>query len=300
MTTSPSRPPDPPGIRNEVPAGACKSCGTEMPADRSSPLCASCCREFNARGAAVAKATAPVLRRALRFHWFAISIALAFLLLLVAIGATAASQRSVFPAALSPTFRAIHFVLLVASLWTCVELDAAARQFPALPWMPRSRADAIAKRLEGVSPGAALSMLAVLLPWSIGIHDRSPELLVVYLTLSCATIATAAALWSRTRSYERMRVTCQADLMQQSDVWRSIDVHRRGIIAAAVWFTASVLIALLPVMGLGRPYSDSGIPWYELAAWRAVRISLLVAALLWFMAFIDATRSLRRWIPRGA
>jgi len=26
MTTSPSRPPDPPGIRNEVPAGACKSC----------------------------------------------------------------------------------------------------------------------------------------------------------------------------------------------------------------------------------------------------------------------------------
>lgn len=300
MTTSPSRPPDPPRIRNEVPAGACKSCGTEMPADRSSPLCASCCREFNVRSAAVAKATAPVLRRASRFHWFAISIALAFLLLLVAIGAAAASQRSVFPAALSPTFRAIHFVLLVASLWTCVELDAAARQFPALPWMPRSRADAIAKRLEGVSPGAALSMLAVLLPWSIGIHDRSPALLVVYLTLSCATIATAATLWYRMRSYQRMRAACQADSAQRLLAWRSVHVHRRGTIAVVAWVAIPCLIAALPLLGIGRPYTTVGPGWIESAAWRALGVSLYLAALLWFVAFIDATRSLRRWIPRGA
>ncbi len=299
MSTSQPRPPDPAEIRTGSKPGVCQFCRSSMPAGRLSPVCGTCCQEFNARSAAAARITQPVLRRATRFHWFAVAIALGFAMLLVAIGINAAIQRNPSPPALNPTFRVIQFVLLVASLWICVELDAAARQFPVLPWIARSRAGAVIRRMEGLAPGASLATLAVLLPWAIGIYHRSPGLLVVYLTLSCATIAAAAALWSRTRAYERMRVTCQAELSQQRHAWRSIGVHRRGVIAAAVWLVASVLIAMLPVMGIGRPYSENGFPWQELAAWRAVRISLLIAALLWFVAFIDATRSLRRWIPHG-
>ena len=93
---------------------------------------------------------------------------------------------------------------------------------------------AISAGLEDRAPGAALAMLAILLPWVIGIRDRSVMLLIVYALLSFATITTAAALWSRMRSYERMRTTCQADSAHRLRAWGGVRVHRRGVIVEAV------------------------------------------------------------------
>jgi hypothetical protein len=93
---------------------------------------------------------------------------------------------------------------------------------------------AISAGLEDRAPGAALAMLAILLPSVIGIRDRSLMLLIVYALLSFATITTAAALWSRMRSYERMRTTCQADSAHRLRAWGGVRVHRRGVIVEAV------------------------------------------------------------------
>jgi len=263
-------------------------------------VCDPCCREFVARGAVAAEAARPALLHATRFVWITVAVTAGFVTQLAAIGVAASVYRDAVPELVAHGLRAFQFVLLAASLWTCVQLDAAVRHFPSLPRPPRSRLHAISAGLEDRAPGAALAMLGILLPWVIGVRDRSPALLVVYMLLSFATIATAATLWYRMRSYQRMRAACQADSAQRLLAWRSVHVHRRGTIAVVAWVAIPCLIAALPLLGIGRPYTTVGPGWIESAAWRALGVSLYLAALLWFMAFIDATRSLRRWIPRGA
>lgn len=286
--------------RREVGRATCRICGLVRPTDANSPVCDRCCQEFVARGALAAEAARPALMHATRFGWITVALAAGFITQLVAIGVAATIHRNEVPALVTHGLKAIQFVLLAASLWTCVQLDAIVRHFPALPRVPRSRMHAIAAGLEDRAPGAALAMLAILLPWVIGIRDRSPALLMLYMLLSFSTIATAATLWYRTGSYERMRTTCLADSSQRLRAWDGARAHRRGVIALAVWAGVPCLIAALPLMGIGKPYQQMGAEWIEQAAWRALGVSLYLAALLWFVAFIDATRSLRRWIPHGS
>jgi len=289
-------PTDSANSRSDVGDSTCRICGLGWPTEAKYPVCDRCCREFVARGAVAAEAGRPALLQATRLGWIAVAVAGGFIIQLVAVGVSATIHRNAVPELVAHGLKAIQVVLLAASLWTCVQLDATVRHFPSLPRPPRSRMHAISAGLEDRVPGAALAMLAVLLPWVIGIRDRSLTLLFVYTLLSFATIASAATLWSCMMSYQRMRAVCQADSSQRLRAWRNLPVHRRGMIAVTVWAGVSCLIAALPLMGIGRPYPQVGL---EHAAWRALGVSLYLAALLWFVAFIDATRSLRRWIPNG-
>lgn len=298
---APSQPPrDSDDARSEVGDATCRICGLDRPTEAKSPVCDRCCREFVARGAVAAEAARPTLLQATRFRWITVVVAAGFITQLVAIGVASTIHQNAVPELVANGLKGLQFVLLAAALWTCVKLDTIVRHFPSLPRPPRSRMHAISAGLEDRAPGAALAMLAILLPWVIGIRDRSLMLLIVYALLSFATITTAAALWSRMRSYERMRTTCQADSAHRLRAWGGVRVHRRGVIAVAVWAAIPCLIAALPLVGIGRPYPQGGPGLYEFATWRVVSVSLYLAALLWFIAFIDATRSLRRWIPNGA
>lgn len=293
------RPSESDNSRREPGGATCRICGLGRPTEAKGPVCDHCCQEFVAKGAVAAEAARPALLHATRFGWITVAIAGAFFTQLVAVGVAATIYRNAVPELVTHGLKAIQFVLLAASLWTCVQLDAIVRHFPALPRSPRSRMNSIAAGLEDRAPGAALAMLAILLPWVIGIRDRTVTLLMVYTLLSFATTATASTLWYRTRSYERMRITCLAGSLQRLRAWDAVRVHRPGLIALAVWAGVSCLIATLPFMGIGKPYPEVGQVRIEHAAWRALGVSLYVASLLWFVAFTDATRSLRRWIPHG-
>ena len=293
------RPSDPDNSPREVGDATCRICGSDRTTEAQSPVCDYCCQEFLARYAVAAESARPVLIHATRFGWIAVAVAAAFITQLVAIGVAAMIHRNSVPELFAHGLKALQFVLLAASLWTCIQLDAIVRHFPALPRSPRSGMNSIAAGLEDRAPGAALAMLAILLPWVIGIRDRTVTLLMVYTLLSFATTATASTLWYRTRSYERMRSTCLASSLQRLRAWDAVRVRRPGLIALAVWAGVSSLIATLPFMGIGKPYPQVGHVWIEHASWRALGVSLYLAAVLWFVAFIDATRSLRRWIPHG-
>ena len=280
-----------------MPPLKCSCCGTVRGSPDLEAICEACRADFLVREKASRSLWIRVASRCRSFQILAALVIVGFLAHLVGSYFVIMNYHGSPPAFLTNGFHALQVFLLAAAMWTCLQLDALVRQLPNLPRPIRSRMHAVVVAIEDFAPGASLAVLAILLPWAIGIRSRSLTLLLLYAALSATTMATAATLWTRTMAYERMRISCRAESAQRKSAWDRIRVYRRGATAIGVWAAASCLIAILPLLGVGTPYSNDASGWIELVAWRAVGVSLYLAALIWSAAFVDATEHLRRWIP---
>ncbi len=287
---------NPPRAPERAPTSRCSYCGAVREGLPTAAPCRSCLVESRARGRVERIAFLELSRRADRFRWWGAGVALSYIAYLVAFGLLLQHFNGFMPHFLVALRTVVLWILLGGGLYIALQMDSIIRHLPAVPLRSSGPVWRVIELGEAWIPGAALALLAMLLRWRVGVFKESGLLLVVYGAISVATISAAVALRYRVRVNERMRVTSRAEPAQQHRAWRIVHVHRSGLAAFAIWLLVPGMIASLPLTDLDRPYPTTGgsLLWHM--SWAFVVVSLNVSAILWYAAYLDAARHLRRWV----
>lgn len=272
----------------------CPTCGGVSDRLDDGVPCRSCCAESRARARVERLVLLPLSRRADRFRWWGAAVPLAYIVFLIALGTTTVHFNFAVPDALRASFMATRWGIIGASVFVALQMDVIVRQL-AVTHQSGGRIRRGIAHVDRWMPGAALAILALFLPGRIGAVEQSVPLLVLYGVLSTATIAAAITLRYRVRVHARMQATGRAPQGQRHAVWRSARLRRSGALAFSLWLLIPLMIAGLHFTDIDMPYPASGgsVAWQM--AREMVTVSLYLSAILWYFAYLDATKHLRRW-----
>lgn len=274
-------------------ASACPTCGRRASTGLVSAPCDRCCTEFRQRLRIGADTPHALGTRMAREARLLIALVLGLAGIAVATMALASHYHGAVPQPLAVLTRSAHIVVMACGIAICLRADASARALPRAPAPVSSLRLGNASSVEDLVPGAAPSIVALLLPWAIGHGTGSMLLAAVDLALALATVTAATVIIYKSQLLSRMRIACQSAGSERAADWARSSPARWALVAALTW-----IIAVAGGCSIAGALGEGPNAIVD----RAVDAGLAVGAILWFIAFRAAQREckhLQEWIGTG-